>query len=127
MDPVIVIGREVDGGEAAAVETCGDARVGHEGIQCITMPLCLQQGVALKLACLADGSIGRTDDCQWIGGERPYPARQRAGEEVVERTVRGCFAVFGLGERHVVGPGEGANQRVCQPRRLAFGDASGKA
>jgi len=125
VDAVVVLGAEVDGGEVAPLELCGQRRVtAHEGQRAVGVPLGLEDLVALDATELADRAIHRAD--KGCVGQRACARLERAGEELVEGRVGRRVRVGGLGHVHAVAADEPANEGLREAATLPAGKAPGE-
>src|SRR3546814_6053516 len=87
---LIVLGRQVDGGEIAAHERRGVGRVAAQQFQhAETVALGLECPPVLNRAELADGTVGGAEDGPWRLVQWAGAFFQRSGEERIEMLVGG--------------------------------------
>ena len=128
MDAVIILRREVHGGELATHEwrcTLGVATEEFDSAE--TVALGLEDAAVLDGAELADRPVGRAENGVGSFIQRARAVFQGAGEERVEMFV--STQVLDLRFAHVdlVLLGEPRDQRILQPGDTAFGNAADQA
>ena len=120
VDTVVVVGREIDRGEAPAAET-GDPvfPAGEQRIERVVPTLGLQQAVVLDVAELAHRAIDRAGEGGGVGGQWSCAGLQRAREERVEGCVGEWIGAHGIREVGSETAHEGSDEQVLEPGRLA--------
>jgi hypothetical protein len=122
---MVVLGRQVQVGEAAVAELRRERRIAADELGCgEAVALGLQDVVIVDPAELADRAIHWADE---VGlGKRAHAGPKRAREEVVEAPVAAEVRVFGLAHVDAVATREPADQPRRHRAALRTGDAPGK-
>lgn len=126
VDAVVVLGAEVEGGEAAVGEALGEDGVAAEqGPDGVVLPLGLQDAPGTDIATLAEGTI---DGANQRGiGERACALAQRAGEKLVEGSVGSGVWLGGFIHVDTVAADEGADGGGGEAAAAAAGKCAGGA
>ncbi len=124
---VVILGRQVDGGELAAHERRGHCRVtAQQLLRAETVALGLEDAAVLDRAKLADGTVGGAQDgarglVQWAGTRL-----QGAGEEGIEVLVGAQVLDQRFAHVDLITLGEPGGEGVLEPAHAALGDAAGQ-
>ena len=125
---VVVLGRQVNGGELAAHELRRNGRVATDQFQhAVAVAFGLEYTTVLDRPQLADSAIGRAQHRTRGLIQRARAVFQGTGEEGVEVLVGGDVFNQGLGHVHLITLGEPAGERILEPAHAAFGNAAGQA